>query len=580
MNKEIRELLEKLKVNRDIMESIEEAVETGQVELIPDEQTILKVKISDEIAYDFYCDDFLDTREVTEVSIMDILYGADGNFKEAYNYSQIHVRRVRNDDFDIDETPHLTALVCYVLCKVNDYKYENIKTLEDIKEDIPLQVFISIVNKIKNLMILAKDDNDTEFAGILEKIFISKSMYGITVNAKLSIISKGPENFVEGKHYISLPLKYFVSKLEDLNLIQIKEGSDLYNRLTERGRRYVETTSEPKYCEYHGFAYTEGWFKDTRHRVDSRIMIDINAFKMLNSNIDSDWYIGNAAYSNNIVGQTLSEDKLWMCSPVVYGFSFNNKIWCKMNLEDIDEIKFSERAFDDLIIPEENKTIFTAALTHDMPSLDAISNKGGGKIFLLYGAPGVGKTMTAESVAEFLQKPLYFVSVGELGTNPEDLENSLDKVMKIAERWDAIVLLDEVDVFAVNRIGASIDRNAMTAIFLRMLERYSGVMFMTTNLKDNLDPAFISRATATIEYKSLTAKDRESIWNGILNKANALKQVIIDQTVFDSIPEHALIDINGRVIKNTIRLAYTLALTTEDKVLRNEHILMAIKLRG
>ena len=103
---------------------------------------------------------------------------------------------------------------------------------------------------------------------------------------------------------------------------------------------------------------------------------------------------------------------------------------------------------------------------------------------------------------------------------------------------------------------------------------------MTTNLKDNLDPAFISRATATIEYKSLTEKDREQIWLGILNKANSIGKVIVDNSVYEAIKEHAMIDINGRVIKNTIRLAYTLALTTEDKVLRNSHILSAIKLRG
>lgn len=188
--------------------------------------------------------------------------------------------------------------------------------------------------------------------------------------------------------------------------------------------------------------------------------------------------------------------------------------------------------------------------------------------------------MTAESVAEFLKKPLYFVSVGELGTSPARLEESLDRIMKIAQSWDAIILLDEVDVFAVDRLGTSIERNAMTAIFLRMLERYSGVMFMTTNLKDNLDPAFISRATATIEYKSLTEKDREQIWLGILNKANSIGKVTVDNSVYEAIKEHAMIDINGRVIKNTIRLAYTLALTTEDKVLRNSHILSAIKLRG
>ena len=54
---------------------------------------------------------------------------------------------------------------------------------------------------------------------------------------------------------------------------------------------------------------------------------------------------------------------------------------------------------------------------------DVIDGKGEGSIFLLHGPPGVGKTLTAEAIAELLHKPLYTVSMG-LGTNPESLEST------------------------------------------------------------------------------------------------------------------------------------------------------------
>lgn len=572
-------LLEELRISAKVQECIDECVEVGLIELMKDDEYLLVIRPNDNIAYELFCSDFLNVRHIDKLTILNMMYLDTDNFIRCQKYATMIATKITHGNFDSEDDSDVVALICYIFVKVNEYKYANIKSLDDITNEVPFEVFQTTVNNTKGLKVLIEQDG-VEFAGELDRIILNKGMFGISVSARIKIVSKGPEYYVMAYHTVSLPYIPFISKLEDLGITEIKDGSELYNRFVERGIRYVEATAEPKYCEYHGFGYSEGWLKDTRHRIDSRIMIDISAFKMLNSDIDEEWYVGNAAYSNNNIGKTLDEKYLWMCSPVVYGFSFGNKTWCRMSIEDISEIKFSDNAFDELIIPDDNKTVFIASLTHDMPSLDSIESKGAGKIFLLYGPAGVGKTMSAESVAEYLQKPLYFVSVGELGTTPSKLEQSLENVMKIASSWDAVILLDEVDVFAVDRIGASIERNAMTAIFLRMLERYSGIMFMTTNLKDNLDPAFISRATATIEYKGLTVQDREAIWNNILHKAESLNQITIDPAVYDLVSEHALIDINGRVIKNTIRLAYTLALSTKDKVLRNEHILMAIKLRG
>ncbi|CAG8728037.1 2891_t:CDS:2, partial [Racocetra fulgida] len=76
-------------------------------------------------------------------------------------------------------------------------------------------------------------------------------------------------------------------------------------------------------------------------------------------------------------------------------------------------------------------------------AINLVSGKGDGCTFLLYGPPGVGKTLTVEAIAEMLHRPLYFVTVGELGTNARDLEKNLMIIFKRALAWNAIILIDE-----------------------------------------------------------------------------------------------------------------------------------------
>ena len=69
---------------------------------------------------------------------------------------------------------------------------------------------------------------------------------------------------------------------------------------------------------------------------------------------------------------------------------------------------------------------------------DVIQGKGKGLNVVLHGPPGVGKTLTGESIAEYLKCPLYAVSAGELGTNSGSLERDLNRIMDITHSWGAI----------------------------------------------------------------------------------------------------------------------------------------------
>jgi hypothetical protein len=73
------------------------------------------------------------------------------------------------------------------------------------------------------------------------------------------------------------------------------------------------------------------------------------------------------------------------------------------------------------------------------------------------------------------------VSAGELGTDSRFLEHELQKILDICHAWGAILLLDEADVFLEKRNMADIHRNALVSIFLRQLEYFQGILFLTTN---------------------------------------------------------------------------------------------------
>lgn len=92
-----------------------------------------------------------------------------------------------------------------------------------------------------------------------------------------------------------------------------------------------------------------------------------------------------------------------------------------------------------------------------------------------HGPPGTGKTLTAEGIAELLKRPLYMVSVGELGTNPHQLETELNKILDVAHSWGAVLLLDEADVF----LGACLILSPCHVALVTSLQRHASHRMFT-----------------------------------------------------------------------------------------------------
>jgi len=207
-------------------------------------------------------------------------------------------------------------------------------------------------------------------------------------------------------------------------------------------------------------------------------------------------------------------------------------------------------------------------LHNDETFADIISGKGSACIFLLHGPPGVGKTLTAEAVAELLHRPLYSITTGELGTDAAKLEHNLQEILETARAWNSITLIDEADIFLEKRSDNDIARNALVGIFLRLLEYHQGILILTTNRVACFDDAFYSRITLSLSYKSLGDTARKEIWQTLCNAAKITDLDAEDLSRYD---------LNGRQIKNIIKVAQALAFEETKLQPTMDHIELAIK---
>ncbi|KAK5123020.1 hypothetical protein LTR85_003586 [Meristemomyces frigidus] len=221
---------------------------------------------------------------------------------------------------------------------------------------------------------------------------------------------------------------------------------------------------------------------------------------------------------------TLADEQKMICTPLVRGYALKEKLWLNFFVNAVQEIDFSNRAFDSLVLPKNQKELilgFTATQQSYISKFDdVIEGKGRGIILLLCGPPGVGKTLTAESVAEEMKVPLYMMSAGDLGLDPRHVESKLQGILDMCTRWNAILLLDEADVFLEERSLHELERNKLVSIFLRVLEYYEGIMFLTTNRVQTFDAAFQSRIHISLEYHELDIKSRKTVWENFLKQHN------------------------------------------------------------
>ncbi|KAI1330319.1 P-loop containing nucleoside triphosphate hydrolase protein [Xylariaceae sp. FL0255] len=194
-----------------------------------------------------------------------------------------------------------------------------------------------------------------------------------------------------------------------------------------------------------------------------------------------------------------------------------------------------------------------------------VKGKGRGLIILLHGVPGVGKTSTAETIAEATGRPLLPVTCGDIGETAIEVERNLEQIFTNSHRWGCVLLLDEAEVFLTKRNLQDIQRNAMVSVFLRALEFYSGILFLTTNRVGSMDEAFKSRIHISLHYKMLDWDKSKQIWEVNLKRAEAKVDVETERKAIMQFAKNHFKNSNsdsrwnGQQIFNAVKTAVALA---------------------
>ena len=353
-------------------------------------------------------------------------------------------------------------------------------------------------------------------------------------------------------------------------------------RMISRGHKYVMLNKTATLQDYHGNTFPRV-FKDEPVRV----VVDQETYWKKHGST-SPWIDDPSEEYGFPEGEDSLEDEqgnaleraLVCCYPNVGVFSLRDKQWALVRIDDLHPVQFREKAFKRLVINEDYKNMLFAmveAYRPEQPGFsDIVTGKGRGLIILLHGPPGVGKTLAAECIAEHEKRPLYSVSCGDLGTKPEDLERRIKEVFSYAVVWKAILLMDEADIFLQERDMHDMKRNALVSIFLRELEYFDGILFLTTNRPGDIDEAFQSRIHVSIGLKALNVEERRKVWAVFikdLDLSDKEKRALLEYVTrnFDGDK------LNGRQIRNAVRTALALAQLKGEK-LNRDHLERVVRI--
>ncbi|KAL6838124.1 P-loop containing nucleoside triphosphate hydrolase protein [Trichoderma camerunense] len=426
------------------------------------------------------------------------------------------------------------------------------------------------------------------------------------------------------RHFFSIP-NYEGEK--DITILSvypmrfIKDFKDKIKNFFIQGQQFQDVMNKA-HLYYDGWTLTHGPtgnldsnHEATSEHIDSNIIIDFAegykadstlrppSFEGLGTFDDGSWPTGNESLQIKNWADK-SRDKLLREVKVVT--QRNEWLAEKMRKRHQEENKFltiwkaENNAIKDLKIYENHKIMVKSLVkTHFQKqniqkqrpqarlNQDLIRGKGSGLVILLHGVPGVGKTATAEAVAQANKKPLFTITCGDLGFTPKEVETSLRDIFRLAHLWDCVLLLDEADIFLSRREVSDLNRNALVSY-------YSGILFLTTNRVGSLDEAFKSRIHVSLYYPPLGRAQTLAIFGVNIRKLSdieAEKQKLqTDGDVNNSEQPALKIDNesilhyaawhydnhepherwNGRQIRNAFQIAYSLAQFDMQKVSKDQ----------
>jgi len=177
---------------------------------------------------------------------------------------------------------------------------------------------------------------------------------------------------------------------------------------------------------------------------------------------------------------------------------------------------------------------------------------------LFTGPSGTGKTLAARLLAASLHKDLYQLDLSAVVNKfIGETEKNLQRIFDCAEELDIILLLDEGDALLTRRtdVQNANDRyaNLETDFLLQRLESFGGLLIVTTNTRDRIDPAFERRMDVVVEFHVPDAAERWQLWQSHLPGTSSVDEQLLNEVASGC-------ELTGGQIRNAALHAALLAL--------------------
>ena len=265
--------------------------------------------------------------------------------------------------------------------------------------------------------------------------------------------------------------------------------------------------------------------------------------------------------------------------------NINTQLWqmcrtqARPHLEQLAQRIESGVTWEDLVLPESELNILRELATHVRHKEQVYqqwgfaqkNSRGLGISALFAGASGTGKTLAAEVLGNELQLDVYRIDLSSVVSKYiGETEKNLKKIFDTAEGCGAILLFDEADALFGKRseVKDSHDRyaNMEVSYLLQRIESYQGLAILTTNLKDDLDRAFLRRIRFIVQFPFPDFNQRSAIWQRIFPAHTPTQGLNFDKL--------ARLNVAGGNIRNIAINAAFLAASNQDSV-EMKHILKA-----
>ncbi|KAJ4154773.1 hypothetical protein LMH87_000052 [Akanthomyces muscarius] len=274
----------------------------------------------------------------------------------------------------------------------------------------------------------------------------------------------------------------------------------------------------------------------------------------------------------------LSKEQLILLPPGIHAFYMQNKTWVHLIPSQIRPVCWNKVGFEQVMLPSRTKNMVKGLVMMRnsrsksgssvgevglAPQSTSIGGKGNGLAMLFHGGAGTGKTFTADSVAEVAEMPLLRFNYETISASLESTMKILQWAFKLGERWNCILVLDDVEAYQ-EHLSAEIECLSANNRLRKAVESHRGIVILTSKNTRPFDQSFRSRFQLAVHFPSLEPLSRQSIWHNSLDNIRTSTQQVDYDGISANMEELSMHELNGWQIHNALAMARSLALYDEE----------------